>query len=238
MRKFFSQHKGIDFEDVVSPIAKHTIIRVLLALSVQLSWRCHQIDIKIAFLNGKFDEEICMRQSEGFVDAHNPTHVCRLLRSLYWLKQSARCWNERLHLFLLSVGYVQVPSDGCLYRKVSVSLIISVYVDNIVIFCCSLEKLFHEKTVLKQDFALTDHGEVHRILGMLVKKAENSWYISQAFSSAIVENGCCAVFNSNKDNQLDLAKLTKSVFIKIIQGSQTVPRTAPAHRLISTTNDS
>ena len=132
----FSRRKGIDFEDMVSPIAKHTIIRVLLALSVQLSWRCHQIDIKIAFFNGKFDEEICMRQSEGFVDAHNPTHVCRLLRSLHWLKQSARCWNERLHLFLLSVGYVLVPSDACLHRKASFSVIIAVYLEDILIFCC------------------------------------------------------------------------------------------------------
>ena len=68
-----------------------------------------------------------MRQPEGFVDAHNPTHVLSPPTQFAWVKQSARYWNEMLHLFLLSVGYVQVPSDGCLYRKASVSVIIAVY---------------------------------------------------------------------------------------------------------------
>ena len=90
MAQGFSQRKGIDFEEVFSPVAKHASISVLLALSVQLGWHCHQIDIKTAFLNGKIDEEIYIRQPEGFADTHNPTYVYQLLRSLYGLKQSAR----------------------------------------------------------------------------------------------------------------------------------------------------
>ena len=63
----FSQRKGIDFEEAFLTVAKRTSIRVLFALSVQLGWHCHQIDIKTAFLNGKIDEEI-----------HAPTGgVCR-----------------------------------------------------------------------------------------------------------------------------------------------------------------
>ena len=49
----------------------------------------------------------------------------------------------------------------------------------IVIFCCSLENLCHEMTGLKQEFELTDHGEVHHILRML-KKGEHPWHVSQA----------------------------------------------------------
>ena len=36
------------------------------------------------------------------------------------------------------------------------------------------------RRLLKQEFELTDRGEVRHILGMLVKKGENSWHISQA----------------------------------------------------------
>ena len=54
---------------------------------------------------------------------------------------------------------------------------------------------------------------------------------------SLVENVRCSVFNSNKDNQLDLTNLTIRLTIKIIQGWQIVPTTAPANRLISTTND-
>ena len=177
----FSQKEGLDFEEVFSPVVKHTSIRVLFALSVQLGWFCHQIDIKTAFLNGTIKEEIYMRQPEGFVDEENPQHVCRLVRSLYGLKQSARCWNERLHEFLTKAGFVQCASDCCLYSKSVGGLLVMlvVYVDDILIFCSSLERLEAEKKALKDEFKLVDQGEVHHILGMIVKKTNSGLHISQ-----------------------------------------------------------
>ena len=49
-----------------------------------------------------------MEQPKGFVDPGNPDYVCKLKRSLYGLKQSARCWNETLTDYLISEGYTKM----------------------------------------------------------------------------------------------------------------------------------
>ena len=53
------------------------------------------MDITGAYLNGHLKEEIYMRQPTGFDDSSG--RVCRLLRTLYGLKQSGREWNNRLN---------------------------------------------------------------------------------------------------------------------------------------------
>jgi len=48
--------------------------------------KIHQMDIKGAYLNGTLEEWVYMRQPEGFKDGTDC--ICKLLRSLYGLKQS------------------------------------------------------------------------------------------------------------------------------------------------------
>eukprot|EP00253_Pinus_taeda_P008197 PITA_08197 len=38
----------------------------MLALSAQMGWKIHQMDVKTAFLNGKFEEEVYIEQPKGF----------------------------------------------------------------------------------------------------------------------------------------------------------------------------
>ena len=42
---------------------------------------------------------------KGFVDTDHPNFVCKLKKSIYGLKQSARCWNVTMDEFLVSSGY-------------------------------------------------------------------------------------------------------------------------------------
>jgi hypothetical protein len=62
-----------------------------------------QMDIKGAYLNGELEEEIYMRQPEGFSDGSG--RVCRLKRTLYGLKQSGRAWNQQLNKYLTEIGF-------------------------------------------------------------------------------------------------------------------------------------
>ncbi|GKA21912.1 retrovirus-related pol polyprotein from transposon TNT 1-94 [Tanacetum coccineum] len=48
------------------------------------------MDVKTAFLNGELKEEVYISQSEGFVDQENPSHVYKLKKALYDLKQAPR----------------------------------------------------------------------------------------------------------------------------------------------------
>lgn len=58
--KGFTQIDGINFSYIVSPIAKLTTIRLLLAIASSQNWHLHQLDVHNAFLHGHLDEEIYM----------------------------------------------------------------------------------------------------------------------------------------------------------------------------------
>ena len=41
-----------------APVARYFSIRIVLALSTQMGWRIHQMDVKTTFLNGIIEEEV------------------------------------------------------------------------------------------------------------------------------------------------------------------------------------
>eukprot|EP00253_Pinus_taeda_P013269 PITA_13269 len=54
----FSQIEGIDYEDTFAPVTRYSSIEMILALSAQMGWHIHQMDVKTAFLNGVIEEEV------------------------------------------------------------------------------------------------------------------------------------------------------------------------------------
>ena len=64
----YSQKYSIDFDEVFSPVARFATIRTVLALSTLLDLDVHQLDVKTAFLNGLLDDEIYMKQPEGYIN--------------------------------------------------------------------------------------------------------------------------------------------------------------------------
>ena len=64
--KGFNQKKGIDFEEIFSPIVKMSLIRIVLALAAGLDLEIEQLDIKITLLHVNPEEEIYINKQEGF----------------------------------------------------------------------------------------------------------------------------------------------------------------------------
>ena len=86
--KGFIQKEGIDYFDTYAYVARISTIRVLIALASIYKLQIHQMDVKTAFLNGELEEEIYMKQPEGFVVQGQEQKVCKLIKSLYGLKQA------------------------------------------------------------------------------------------------------------------------------------------------------
>ena len=86
----FTQQEDIDYSETFSPAIKQAIVRLVFSIAVSRNWKIHQFDIYNAILNGVLTEEVYMKQPSGFVDSTLPSHVCKLHKSLYDLKQAPR----------------------------------------------------------------------------------------------------------------------------------------------------
>nr|GEV82094.1 hypothetical protein [Tanacetum cinerariifolium] len=84
--KGFTQTYRVDYEETFSLVADIRAIRILIAIVVFYEYEIWKTDIKTAFLNGYFDEDIYMVQPVGFVDPEHPRKVCKLQRSIYGIK--------------------------------------------------------------------------------------------------------------------------------------------------------
>ena len=113
--KGFSQKKGIDYDQTFSPVAKSGTIRAVLSVAASEGLSLLQFDVTTAFLNSSIDEEIFMKQPEGYNDGSG--RVCLLRRSLYGLKQAPRCWNRCIADVLKEIGFRQSDADACLFIK-------------------------------------------------------------------------------------------------------------------------
>ena len=84
---------GIDFGYIFSPVAKFTSIRLLLSVATSFYFEIEHMDVKTTFLHRDLEEDIYMKQPEGFMVKVKKELVCRLKNSLYGLKQSPRMWT-------------------------------------------------------------------------------------------------------------------------------------------------
>jgi hypothetical protein len=165
----FSQKEGIDYEETFSHVARYTSIRTIISLAAKMKWKLHQMDVKITFLNGVVEEEVYIKQPQGFEVEDKKTHVCRLKKALYGLKQAPKAWYGRIDSFLTSLGFTKSKVDSNLYFKVmnDEPVILLLYVDDL--FLTGEEKLIINcKKKLAAKFEMKDLGLMHYFLGLEV----------------------------------------------------------------------
>ena len=80
---------GIDFEETFSPVARFESVQLLLSIAALEDWEIEALDVKTAFLFEDLDEEIYLKQPEGFIKKGMENKVCHLRKAIYGLKQAA-----------------------------------------------------------------------------------------------------------------------------------------------------
>lgn len=170
--KGYTQREGVDYDETFSPVLRYSSLRALLAIAAHYDLEIHQMDVKTAFLNGKIDKEIYMRQPEGHVTSGQENLVCRLNKGLYGLKQAGRLWYERIHAELVALGFTRLACEHCTYikRSTSQTTIIGLYVDDLLLIGDSRKELTEIKRQLTRAFEMKDMGEARFILGIKIER--------------------------------------------------------------------
>ena len=122
-----------------------------------------------------------MSQPPGYVDTKFPTKVCRLRKALYGLKQAPRAWFQRLSFALLQWGFSTPRTDSSMFISFgqSTTLIVLIYVNDILITGNSYMQVASLIAKLNSEFALRDLGRLAYFLGIEVSYHENSIHLSQ-----------------------------------------------------------
>ncbi|CAL8084501.1 unnamed protein product [Prunus armeniaca] len=175
--KGYRQKEGLDFFDTYSPVTRITSIRMLIAITSIYDMEIHQMDVKIAFLNGELDEEIYMEQPEGFVVKGQEQKVCKLVKSLYGLKQAPKQWHETFDHTMMTHGFKINECDKCVYIKThkNACVIVCLYVDDMLIIGTNKDIINSTKKMLNSSFDMKDLGLADIILGIRVKRNSDGY---------------------------------------------------------------
>ena len=92
------------------------------------------VDVCMAYLYGKLDEEIYMQQPEGFIARGQESKVICLCRVLYGLKQAGLAWWKELSQSMKALGFKCLNSDAKIFVcQEGPNLILAVvYVDDAI----------------------------------------------------------------------------------------------------------
>lgn len=169
-----NQVPGRDNGSTFSPVCRPLSVRMTLAIAADKNWEAIHLDVVTAFLYADIEEDVYVHMPPGFVqkDEDGVPLLMKLRKSLYGLGQSSRNWFVTIDPELIALGFTPLKSDTCvyIYRKKDVIIILTLYVDDLLIVGADIEVIGTIKRKLMQRFKMTDMGDVSLVLGMQVTR--------------------------------------------------------------------
>ncbi|BEJ15305.1 hypothetical protein CspHIS471_0410720 [Cutaneotrichosporon sp. HIS471] len=166
-----AQRPGAHFNETFQPVSRASSLRILLNLAATYDLEVQAADFDAAYLNAPIDKEDLF------------------LRFPPWLQACQPGLNmppaQEVSRLLLKYGFTRVQSEWGLYalhRKGALSMLVLLYVDDLLAACKETGEVKALFDFLKQHFSLTTLGPVQHILGVKVTrdKPEHRMVISQA----------------------------------------------------------
>nr|GEY09585.1 retrovirus-related Pol polyprotein from transposon TNT 1-94 [Tanacetum cinerariifolium] len=140
------------------------------------------MDVKTAFLHGSLKEDVYVCQPEGFIDADHPSHVYKLKKALYALKQAPRAWYDELSTFLLLNHFFKGTIDLTLFirRFHDDILVVHVYVYDIIFGSIHPRYIHLFSDLMKSRFEMSMMGKMTFFLGLQVNQSPCDIFINQS----------------------------------------------------------
>ena len=208
--KGYRQREGLDYFDTYSPVMRINSIQMIIAIAALHNLEIHQMDVKTAFLNGDLNEEIYIEQPEDFIISRQEKKVCKLVKSLYGLKQIPKQWHENFDHTMITNGFKINECDKCVNVKETKNcyVILYLHVDDMLIIGCDDNMIKSTKNMLKSKFDMKDMGLADVILGIKISRASNRLILSQThYVDKILGN-----FNKD-DNTMSKTPLDTSIYL-------------------------
>src|SRR5712691_1924446 len=179
--KGFSQVEGLDYDQIFSPVVRFETVRLILATAALKNWVAYGLDVRNAYLYGELDEEIYMKQPQGFGNPEKPTHVLRLRRALYGLKQAGLAWWRALKQSMEELGFKSLSSDAGIfvYHKDGKSVIAVIYVDDAIFIGPVDEHVLAMKEAFMKRWESRDLGVLSEFLHMRISREGSKIHLAQ-----------------------------------------------------------
>lgn len=153
-----------------------------MILSCILDLKTTQADITAAFVHAHLNQkdEVYINQPRGFwaPGTTNRSHVLKLKRALYGLKQSPRCFFQHLSKHLVMHGLKQSSFDHCLF--IGHDVIVIVYVDDNLPYAKTNEPIDALITKLQSDFQIRKGDLAAGFLGVDIKSTGGCLTLTQS----------------------------------------------------------
>ena len=188
---------------------------MLLAIASYQNLHIHQLDVVSAYPRSKLHAEVYMRIPKGLKAP--PEKILRLNTSLYGLKQSGREWYIEVSHGLQTLGFSPLASDPSVFALEDRSLIIGLYVDDMILLCADKEQVKKTVASIQRLWDIKDIGDVKKILGLGIQRNNNTITINQ---TAYIEE----TITKFKLNRAKPATLPVSDRETLITASQTEPQ--------------
>jgi Reverse transcriptase (RNA-dependent DNA polymerase) len=162
--------QNIDFNELFSSVVRFESVQLILALSALEDYYCVGVDVRNAYLYGKLDEKIYIRQPEGFKARGQENKVIHLQHPLYGLKQAGLAWWKELNSSMNELGFKHLMSDAGLfvckdYKEIIIAI---VYVDDAMFFGKNKAQVEFKKKLFMDKWECRDLGEVKEFLYMRI----------------------------------------------------------------------
>ena len=177
LQKIFMKHTHLSS-------TRLTTIRILMSLAISNNYQLKQMDIKTAYLNAPIEEDVVIKQPEGFelMDEIGKPFVCKLKKNLYCLKQSGRNWFLTLKTFLITLSFVNSFRDkGFFIKKQDEKIVgfLCLWADDLIVGGISENFCDWFQAEVPKKFKISDYSALTWFLGMKIERISSEIKISQ-----------------------------------------------------------
>lgn len=162
--KGYEQQFSIDYDQTFASVVKPQTYKTLFALVAHFDLEADQMDVTTVFLYGPIDQVVYVELPHGYGLFGK---VALLNKALYGLKQAPRLWYMTLYDLLTLLRFRRIDSDHSVF--VTDDVIITVYVDDLLLIEEDRSSIQDIKQHLNNAFRMSDLGPVAYYLGMRIE---------------------------------------------------------------------